>query len=101
MSTAENGLVALELILGEKPTPMTESESMNASANAVASTSNTPSSENAEDDKPRFAGPRYEVVFLDNQMPVMSGLETVSKMRAAGRTELVVGVTGKYSSLFS
>lgn len=100
VSTAENGLIALELILGEKPTPMTEAESMTPPANAVANMSNTPSSENAEDDRPRIPDPRYEVIFLDNQMPVMSGLESVAKMRAAGRTDLVVGVTGKYLTTF-
>ena len=37
---------------------------------------------------------KYAVVFLDNQMPVMSGLEAVAKLREMGRKDLVVGVTG-------
>jgi osomolarity two-component system sensor histidine kinase SLN1 len=37
---------------------------------------------------------RFAVVFLDNQMPVMSGLSMVSKLRKAGRKDFVVGVTG-------
>ena len=37
---------------------------------------------------------RFAVVFLDNQMPVMSGLSMVSKLREAGRSDFVVGVTG-------
>ena len=37
---------------------------------------------------------RYAVVFLDNQMPVLSGLEAVAKLRAMGRRDFVVGVTG-------
>lgn len=36
----------------------------------------------------------YDVVFLDNQMPVMSGLEAVGQLRDAGREDFVVGVTG-------
>ena len=37
---------------------------------------------------------RFAVVFLDNQMPVMSGLTMVTKLRKAGRNDFVVGVTG-------
>ncbi|THG98473.1 hypothetical protein EW026_g3718 [Hermanssonia centrifuga] len=37
---------------------------------------------------------KYAVVFLDNQMPVMSGLELVAKLRELGRHDFVVGVTG-------
>ena len=37
---------------------------------------------------------RYAVVFLDNQMPVLSGLEAVAKLRTMGRRDFVVGVTG-------
>ena len=36
----------------------------------------------------------FAVVFLDNQMPVMSGLSMVAKLREAGRSDFVVGVTG-------
>jgi CheY-like chemotaxis protein len=39
-------------------------------------------------------GGRFAVVFLDNQMPVMSGLTMVTKLRKAGRNDFVVGVTG-------
>src|SRR5260221_1473270 len=39
-------------------------------------------------------GGRFAVVFLDNQMPVMSGLSMVAKLREAGRNDFVVGVTG-------
>lgn len=39
-------------------------------------------------------GGRFAVVFLDNQMPVMSGLSMVTKLREAGRNDFVVGVTG-------
>lgn len=35
----------------------------------------------------------YDVVFLDNQMPVCSGVQVVAKLRSLGRDDLVVGVT--------
>lgn len=57
VSTAENGEIALEMVLSG------------------------------------YSG-RFAVVFLDNQMPVMSGLSMVSKLRKAGRKDFVVGVTG-------
>ena len=57
VSTAENGEIALEMVLGGY-------------------------------------GGRFAIVFLDNQMPVMSGLSMVTKLRKAGRNDFVVGVTG-------
>lgn len=57
VTTAENGEIALEMVLSG------------------------------------HGGP-FAVVFLDNQMPVMSGLTMVAKLRKAGRTDFVVGVTG-------
>ena len=33
-------------------------------------------------------------MFLDNQMPVLSGLDAVARLRAMGRKDFVVGVTG-------
>lgn len=84
VSTAENGQVALELITGDGRTLKSEDcEQVNLSP--VTTT-------------PREAhespNPRYELIFLDNQMPVLSGLELVTKLREMGRSELVVGVTG-------
>ncbi|KAG9016698.1 hypothetical protein FRB90_002453 [Tulasnella sp. 427] len=38
--------------------------------------------------------PKYDVVFLDNQMPVMSGVEMVRQLRGLKRKDFVVGVTG-------
>jgi len=37
---------------------------------------------------------KFAVVFLDNQMPVLSGVEMVRKLRGLGRKDLIVGVTG-------
>lgn len=83
VSTAGNGLVALDLITGDGATPHSEDSpplSKDINTEAIAS----------------FDGPRYEIIFLDNQMPVLSGQDTVARLRAAGRHDLlVVGVTGK------
>lgn len=87
VTTAENGVKALEILLGPVFTP---SESATPST-MLPSTPGT-SSTGAENivSQPRF----FDVVFLDNQMPLMSGLEAIARLRAAGREDLVVGVTG-------
>jgi osomolarity two-component system, sensor histidine kinase SLN1 len=63
VSTAENGEVAVEMLLG------------------------TVDATNVHE---------FSVVFMDNQMPVMSGLKAISKLREMGRKDFVVGVTGKF-----
>lgn len=82
--TAENGEVAMELILGNLTRATPSSEDTGSGGLSMAG---TPS----EEDRHRFA-----VVFLDNQMPVMSGLEAVAKLRGMGRRDLVIGVTGEF-----
>ncbi|KDQ49238.1 hypothetical protein JAAARDRAFT_43030 [Jaapia argillacea MUCL 33604] len=87
VSTAENGELALEMIMGRAP-------------HGCPSPMPTPGSEKGlsgqlgegvvEDHTPS----KYAVVFLDNQMPVCSGVEACKRLRAAGRRDLVVGVTG-------
>lgn len=37
---------------------------------------------------------RFGIVFLDNQMPVLSGVEMVKRLRELGRKEFIVGITG-------
>ena len=89
VSCAENGEVALEMILGRQ----------------VMMGRATPSSEAAGDNRNTLEQPqeieisdesKYAVIFLDNQMPVMSGLKLVEKLRALGRTDFIVGVTGLF-----
>ncbi|KAG8747308.1 hypothetical protein FRC10_001487 [Ceratobasidium sp. 414] len=75
--TAENGLIALEMLLG----PMA----------GTTSTGDVPppSSRSAS---PAVGGPstsKYAVVFLDNH-----GLEVMRQLRSLGRQDFVVGVTG-------
>jgi len=85
VTCAENGEIALEIILGQRPIK-----------------GSTPSSDLSRDSGPILEQepdlppqPRqFAVVFLDNQMPVMSGLRVVERLRELGRTDFVVGVTG-------
>lgn len=93
VSTAENGAVALELIHGIGITPSSE---IDASPSAQSTLSSTPSQESSPHDERTREDPRYELIFLDNQMPVMSGLDLITRLRQAGSTDFVVGVTGWY-----
>jgi CheY-like chemotaxis protein len=83
VSTAENGEIALEMILGPggRNTP---SGDISANATPISKQSSSMSSDDS----------KYHVVFLDNQMPVLSGIRTVEKLRELGRADFVIGVTG-------
>ncbi|KAF8892172.1 hypothetical protein BD779DRAFT_1784373 [Infundibulicybe gibba] len=85
VSTAENGEIALEMILGPNYlhnfTP-----SSDASRNLGPILEQERATYTTEG--------KYAVVFLDNQMPVLSGLKAVEKIRDLGRKDFVVGVTG-------
>jgi len=86
VEAAENGEMALEMILGQQfQHPFTPTS--NASGN-LGPILEQPHPELTEEGK-------YAVVFLDNQMPVMSGLKAVEKLRQLGRKDFVVGVTGQ------
>lgn len=85
VSTAENGQMALGMIFGT-----TGPDSL------------------AMDDVPILervpatnAVSNFSVVFLDNQMPILSGEKAVSKLRALGRRDFVVGVTGEMTDFAS
>ena len=87
VSTAENGEIALDLILGthtyNRPTPSSEETgSAGLSVEALSSAGS-----NVDEYK-------YAIIFLDNQMPVLSGLDAVARLREMGRKDFVVGVTG-------
>lgn len=89
VETAENGQMALELVTGARDA----FDFSSISAPATASLSSFPS------DKPHSLGSRqgltrYDLVFLDNQMPILSGVEMVRRLRRLGGMDFVVGVTG-------
>lgn len=88
VSTAENGEIALEMIVSGPGTLKAEG--------GPDSMAFDPSHDNEKDQNGEGTenGYAYDAVFLDNQMPVMSGLEVVSKLREMGRADFVVGITG-------
>ncbi|KAG1795079.1 Tco5, signal transduction HAMP domain histidine kinase [Suillus plorans] len=87
VSTAENGEIALEMIIGGPGTSKTE----DGPDSRVFDLNHD--SEKDQNGKGTEDGYAYDVIFLDNQMPVMSGLEVVSKLREMGRADFVVGIT--------
>ena len=84
VSTAENGDIALELILGNSHSRMTPSSEDTGCGGLSMEAMSTAGAEEY----------KYAIVFLDNQMPVMSGLDVVRRLREMGRRDFVVGVTG-------
>jgi osomolarity two-component system sensor histidine kinase SLN1 len=90
VTTAANGKQALQLLLGEEQSVGTPAEEQEA---------NFPTEDR---EVPQDGGSvqtiskegRFVITFLDNQMPAMSGVEMVRKLRMLGREDLIVGVTG-------
>lgn len=77
VTTAENGELALRILLGEDNSS-THSDSWGPILE-------------------RF-GPsrsRFSIIFLDNHMPVLSGLQMTKKLRSLGRRDFIVGITGE------
>lgn len=96
VTLAENGRIALEKIFGGV-LPLSVAASVpNLSNLDSQTTSFMPKREasGAEGEGGEEHVYLFDVVFLDNQMPVMSGLDTVTALRSIGRKDLVVGVTG-------
>ena len=87
VTTAENGEIALELILN--PGQTHETPSSEDTGSGGLSLDGVPTGSTSTSDECRYA-----VVFLDNQMPGLSGLDAVARLRAMGRKDFVVGVTG-------
>jgi CheY-like chemotaxis protein len=81
--------VALEMILGQRVT-IGGTPSSDASGNSGPILEQMQSQET-----PILEEGQYAVVFLDNQMPIMSGLKVVAKLRQLERTDFIVGVTGQ------
>lgn len=91
VTTAENGQLGLDILLGHNPeTPSSPggffTPGSEKSTDPILSTSRT-------NERPRK---EFAIVFLDNQMPVKSGIDMVSELRDVhGRHDVfVVGVTG-------
>ena len=84
VAVAENGAVALKLMgVGEViASPASELSDPTAALN-MANLPPTPGEE-----------VRFDVVFMDNQMPLVSGMGVARRLRAIGRDDFLVGVTG-------
>lgn len=90
VTTAANGKQALQLLLGEE-------QSVDTPAEEQEPNFPTDGREVARDRASMHVvgrEGRFAITFLDNQMPVMSGVEMVRKLRMLGREDLIVGVTG-------
>lgn len=85
VETADNGKTAYDLAM-RAPNPF------NLEASATVTTPN--SSRLPQTPYLQESDPRYDVIFLDNQMPVMSGVDAVRRLREMKRKDFVVGVTG-------
>lgn len=91
VTIAENGKAALELLLGCTIDYHRLSPSMDSQSSEPYGFLDVMGPDGAPDVS---KGRRFAVCFMDNQMPVMSGLKAVAKLREFGRDDLVVGVTG-------
>lgn len=104
VATAENGELALEMILGPlaRPSPASEQPSIKFADEATATRSDNshsqyqrpPSLIQQHQQQLQNVQNKYAIVFLDNQMPVLSGISAVARLRELGRRDFVVGVTG-------
>lgn len=93
VTTAENGEMALELILTGQTTHQTpSSEDTGSGGLSFDGVAMDPGGGGGTGGGGEMH--RYAVVFLDNQMPVLSGLEAVAKLRTVEQRDFVVGVTG-------
>ncbi|KAJ3743803.1 hypothetical protein DFH05DRAFT_1400075 [Lentinula detonsa] len=87
VTTAENGRVALELILGDHGLVSRSMPNENPGVNVGTI------SQGSDQSQPHELS-RFAVVFLDNSMPVLSGLKTIEILRRLRRRDFVVGLTG-------
>lgn len=91
VTTAVNGYEALQLVTGDQNvshTPAEEHEHLFLDGEDHMSIAEQERGKEGNESK-------FAIVFLDNQMPVMSGVEMVRKLRTLGKKDFVVGVTGE------
>lgn len=98
VSVAENGEIAMAMILRQHTQASAPSSDGRKADTKLMLEQDAGSSPVSSPNK-LFDEYKYAVIFLDNQMPVMSGLEVVAKLREMGRRDFVVGVTGKLAQL--
>lgn len=92
VTTAVNGYEALQLVTGDPNVSQTPAEEHEHPFLDGEDQTGMIEMERLKGEKES----NFAIVFLDNQMPVMSGVEMVRKLRSLGRKDLVVGVTGEF-----
>lgn len=102
VDSAENGRVALEKLgvdedAKSKPVDGPTTKSSMATAAGALQTSSRYDGQSPHGSSSRVAYRDMTVVFLDNQMPILTGMEMVSILRKAGRRDFVVGLSGDAS----
>lgn len=90
VTTAANGKQALRLLLGEDQS--TDTPGDDQELNFLSDGREVPRDWTAVHMGSKEG--RFAITFLDNQMPIMSGVEMVKKLRTLGREDFIVGVTG-------
>jgi CheY-like chemotaxis protein len=98
VTTAVNGYEALQLITGDQnvsQSPPEEEHQRMLFLDGDDGMSIMEMEREKEENESKFA-----IVFLDNHMPVMTGVEMMRKLRKFGRKDFVVGVTGEFSVSF-
>ena len=90
VTTAANGKQALRLLLGEEQSAGTPADDQEQ--NFPSDGRDVPRDWTSVHTASKEG--KYAITFLDNQMPIMSGVEMVKNLRALGREDLIVGVTG-------
>ncbi|CAE6529714.1 unnamed protein product [Rhizoctonia solani] len=96
VENAENGQIALDMLLAPLPTPQSQRTQSSAGFPSPLSASmeqSTPAS-GAPWSGWEYGESKYDIVFLDNHMPICSGVEVARRLRQLDRKDFVVGVTG-------
>lgn len=98
VTTAENGGAAMDLILGVKTLKGVQTTHQEEREQLTHHSGSGSAGHGEQVVEPNL-GPvpeeqHFDLVFLDNQMPVLSGVKAVKRLRALGRKEFVVGITG-------
>ncbi|KAG8751906.1 hypothetical protein FRC12_012212 [Ceratobasidium sp. 428] len=91
VDNAENGQIALDMLLAPLPTPRSQQTQSSAGFPSMEPGTILPSAAVASMD---LSECKYDIVFLDNHMPICSGVEVAKRLRKLERKDFVVGVTG-------
>uniref|UniRef100_A0A0W0G6Q9 histidine kinase n=1 Tax=Moniliophthora roreri TaxID=221103 RepID=A0A0W0G6Q9_MONRR len=96
VSVAENGEIALKTILGTtfSPSLLKTISFDQVGSEGYFGASDELESSRSSGNRESLDTTRFAVVFLDNQMPSVSGIQAVQILRQKGRRDFIVGLTG-------